>query len=623
MATSISKTSVAVGMDASAFKTGAEGLKSYFKDIGASAGKLVGVLGLASLSFAGIKAGIEASLGKVVAFEKTQAIIEAIGRTAGDSKESIAILVNTLSTITGRSDESGKALGDMARKMLSIGFSAAETEKLVTSFYKTAKAVPGEIGQTYSMLEKMALQLDEMGFVEFGQFKALAELGLPIMDIFAQKISEMRGVVVSTEEVVAQLKLAQSTGGASGITTQEQLQVFAGLGDSEAIQAQAEAVGNTFAGAMGKAKGEISLMFFEIGKAINAFFGGTKTYVALFKTITAGVKAAREQVELLTGVFANNRQWIEDFKNGIDILVVAFFRGFEVMGQQLMESKRLIGEWFDTWRNNNAVSSKLDEAAGKTNLLTELFKGFGDYMEEFASNFEAIFEVWNVILDSFGDGVNDVTNIWEGMYELLQTIKTAGQVGFIAIAEIGINSMNGILAVFEEIADFTQKWIDKFTYGLSAIAEALGIVNKGTTDAAMAQDSGRAGTNLGRIGTEGMADARAELWAQAERERLARIKMYNERKLGLNKDKADAENPSFARGKGGAAGAQLAAPTLLTAGGTEEYKLIMERNNSKLMKGADKTNDLLEQANGHLEQIAAAPRPIAPRNNTTTLIASA
>ena len=625
MATSISKTSVAVGMDASAFKTGAEGLKSYFKDIGASAGKLVGVLGLASLSFAGIKAGIEASLGKVVAFEKTQAIIEAIGRTAGDSKESIAILVNTLSTITGRSEESGKALGDMARKMLSIGFSAAETEKLVTSFYKTAKAVPGEIGQTYSMLEKMALQLDEMGFVEFGQFKALAELGLPIMDIFAQKISEMRGVVVSTEEVVAQLKLAQSTGGASGITTQEQLQVFAGLGDSEAIQAQAEAVGNTFAGAMGKAKGEISLMFFEIGKAINAFFGGTKTYVALFKTITAGVKAAREQVELLTGVFANNRQWIEDFKNGIDILVVAFFRGFEVMGQQLMESKRLIGEWFDTWRNNNAVSSKLDEAAGKTNLLTELFKGFGDYMEEFASNFEAIFEVWNVILDSFGDGVNDVTNIWEGMYELLQTIKTAGQVGFLAIAEIGINSINGILKVFEEMAAFTQKWIDKFSYGLGAIAEALGLVSKGTTDAMMAQDKarGEVGFNLGRVGTNGMAEGRAQIQAQAEEERRARIKMYNERKLGLNKDKADAENPDFARGKGGAAGAQLAAPTLLTAGGTEEYKLIMERNNSKLMKGADKTNDLLEQANGHLEQIAAAPRPTAPRNNITTLIASA
>lgn len=623
MATSISKTSVAVGMDASAFKTGAESLKGYFKDIGATAGKLVGVLGLASLSIGGIKAGIEASLGKVVAFEKTQAIIEAIGRTAGDSKESIAILVNTLSTITGRSDESGKALGDMARKMLSIGFSAAETEKLITSFYKTAKAVPGEIGQTYSMLEKMALQLDEMGFVEFGQFKALAELGLPIMDIFAQKISEMRGVVVSTEEVVAQLKLAQATGGASGITTQEQLQVFAGLGDSEAVQAQAEAVGNTFAGAMGKAKSEISLMFFEIGKAINAFFGGTKTYVAIFKTITAGVKLAREQVELLTGVFANNRQWIDDFKNGIDILVVAFFRGFEVMGQQLMESKRLVGEWFDTWKNNNSVASKLDEAAGKTNIMTELFKGFGEYMTDFASNFEAIFEVWNVILDSFGDGVENVTNIWEGMYEILQTIKTAGQVGFIAIAEIGINSMNGILAVFEEIADFTQKWIDKFTYGLAAIAEALGIVNKGTTDAAMAQDSGRAGTNLGRIGTEGMADARAELWAQAERERKERIRMYNERKLGLAKDKPDAENPDFARGKGGAAGAQLAAPTLLTAGGTEEYKLIMERNNSKLMNGADKTNNLLEQANGHLEQIAQAPRPAAPRNNTTTLIASA
>jgi hypothetical protein len=620
MATSISKTSVAVGMDASAFKTGAESLKGYFKDIGATAGKLVGVLGLATLSIGGIKAGIEGSLGKVIAFEKTQAILEAIGKTAGDSKESVANLVSTLSTITGRNDESGKALGDMARKMMSIGFSAAETEKMVSSFYKAAKASPAEIGETYSTLEKMALNLDEFGFVSLKQYKAVAQLGIPIMEILAKKISEMRGVVVTAEDVAAQLKLSQQTGGASGITTQEQLVVLSGLGDSELVQAQIAAVGNTFAGSMKKSKEEISLMFFEIGKAINAFFGGTKTYVAIFKTITAGVKLAREQVELLTLVFANNRQWIDDFKNGIDILVVAFFRGFEVMGQQLMESKRLVGEWFDTWKNNNSVASKLDEAAGKTNIMTELFKGFGEYMTDFASNFEAIFEVWNVILDSFGDGVENVTNIWEGMYEILQTIKTAAQVGFLAIAEIGINSMNGILAVFEEIADFTQKWIDKFTYGLSAIAEALGIVNKGTTDAAMAQDRGRAGTNLGRIGTEGMAEGRAQIQAQAEEERRARIKMYNERKLGLAKDKPDAENPDFARGKGGAAGAQLAAPTLLTAGGTEEYKLIMERNNSKLQDGKEKTDAILKDQLACLNELVMN-KPGRPNTNTIALIA--
>ena len=226
MATSISKTSVAVGMDASAFKTGAESLKGYFKDIGATAGKLVGVLGLATLSIGGIKAGIEGSLGKVIAFEKTQAILEAIGRTAGDSKESIAGLVSTLSTITGRNDESGKALGDMARKMMSIGFSAAETEKMVSSFYKAAKASPAEIGETYSTLEKMALNLDEFGFVSLKQYKAVAQLGIPIMEILAKKISEMRGVVVTAEEVAAQLKLSQQTGGASGITTQEQLVVW-------------------------------------------------------------------------------------------------------------------------------------------------------------------------------------------------------------------------------------------------------------------------------------------------------------------------------------------------------------------------------------------------------------
>lgn len=621
MATSISKTSVAVGMDASAFKTGAESLKGYFKDIGATAGKLVGVLGLASLSIGGIKAGIEASLGKVVAFEKTQAILEAIGKTAGSSKESVATLVGTLSTITGRNDEAGKLLGDMARKMMSIGFSAAETEKMVNSFYRTAKAVPGEIGQTVGMLEKMALNLDELGFVEFGQYKALAEMGIPIMEVMAAKLSELRGVVITAEEVAAQLKLAQATGGTSGVTTQEQLQVMAGLGDSEAIQAQAEAVGNTFAGAMGKAKSEISLMFFEIGKAINAFFGGTKTYVAIFRMITAGVKAAREQVELLGGVFVNNRQWIEDFKHGIDILVVAFFRGFEVMGQQLIESKKIVGEWFDTFSRNDSVSRRLDEASTKTNLMTEIFKGFGEYMTDFSSNFEAIFHVWDVLMASFGDGVNNVTNIWEGMYELIQTIKTAAQVGFLAIGEIGINSINGILKVFEEIAAFTNAWIDKFNYGLARISEALGIVAKGTADAMQVQDRarGEVGYNLGRIGTAGMADARANIQAQAEEERRARIKMYNERKAGLAKDQPNLEKPDFKRGGPGGAGSQLAAPTLLAAGGAEEYKLIVERNNAKLMDGTKLTNNLLEQANGHLETIAGN-KPIAPALTVVPLI---
>ena len=621
MATNIANTSVKVGMDASGFKKGADGLKGYFADIGATAGKLVGVLGLASLSFAGIKKGIEASFGKVIAFEKTQAILEAIGKTAGDSKESVAGLVGTLSTITGRNDEAGKALGDTARKMMSIGFSAAETEKMVSSFYKVAKASPAEIGETYSTLEKLALNLDEFGFVSLKQYKAVAQLGIPIMEIMAAKLTEVRGVLVTADEVAAQLKLSQETGGASGITTQEQLQVVASLGDSKLVEAQIAAIGGTFAGAMKKSKEEISLLFFEIGKAINAFFGGTKTYVALFKTITAGVKAAREQVELLGSVFANNRQWIDDFKNGIDILVVAFFRGFEVMGQQLLESKKIIGEWFDTFKNNDSVSRRLDEAAAKTNLMTELFKGFGEYMTDFASNFEAIFSVWDVLMASFGDGVSNVTNIWEGMYEIIQTIKTAAQVGFLVIYELGVKSVNGVLKVFEDMAAFTAKWIDKFSYGLSSILESIGLVSKGTTDAMLAQDKarGNVGYNLGRFDAVSPSEARQNIQNQAEEERRARIKMYNERKLGLNKDLPTAENPDFARGKGGAGGAQLAAPTLLSAGGAEEYKLIVERNNAKLMDGAKKTNDLLEQANGHLETIAGN-RPIAPAMTVVPMI---
>jgi len=672
MATSISKTSVAVGMDASAFKTGADSLKGYFADIGATAGKLVGVLGLAALTIGGIKKGIEASFGKVIAFEKTSAILEAIGKTAGDSKESVAGLVGTLSTITGRNDEAGKALGDTARKMMSIGFSAAETEKMVSSFYKVAKASPAEIGETYSTLEKLALNLDEFGFVSLKQYKAVAQLGIPIMEIMAAKLTEVRGVLVTADEVSHQLKQSQESGGRSGITTQEQLQVVASLGDSQLVQAQIDAIGGTFAGAMKKSKEEISLMFFEIGKAINAFFGGTKNYVAIFKTITAGVKLAREQVELLTLVFANNRQWIEDFKHGIQILVIAFFRGFEVMGEQLMASKEIIKGWFSSfvenipaiekaiggffanakgmaseffatvaagftqWATYGAIpidkstaaikdmATATDTGTERVSYMQEIFKGFGEYMTDFADNFQAIFKVWDVIVASFGDGVSNVTNIWEGMYEIIQTIKTAAQVGFLVIYELGVRSINGILKVFEDMAAFTTKWIDKFSYGLARILEVLGIVNKGTAEAMGAVDQARGNVsyNLGRADALSPSEARQNIQNQAEEERRARIKMYNERKLGLNKDLPNAENPDFARGKGGAggAGSQVAAPILLSQGGAEEYKLIVERNNAKLMDGSKEQLDETKKTNAHLQDIKDKPEA-RPQTNTVMALA--
>lgn len=828
MATNIANTSVKVGMDASGFKKGADGLKGYFADIGATAGKLVGVLGLAALTIGGIKKGIEASFGKVIAFEKTSAILEAIGKTAGDSKESIAGLIGTLSTITGRNDEAGKALGDTARKMMSIGFSAAETEKMVSSFYKVAKASPAEIGETYSTLEKLALNLDEFGFVSLKQYKAVAQLGIPIMEIMAAKLTEVRGVLVTADEVSHQLKQSQESGGRSGITTQEQLQVVASLGDSQLVQAQIDAIGGTFAGAMKKSKEEISLMFFEIGKAINAFFGGTKNYVAIFKTITAGVKLAREQVELLGEVFKNNSQWIEDFKNGVDILVVAFIRGFEVMGQQLMESKQLISGWFDAFTENipaieNAIGGFFSSAAtmasdffsgvatgfakwatygsipiekitsassffssigdgwlknaasiggvlissvsqgidvignlfsmvrgglvavgsgflnllnkitgglsgvigsavgsiakfagwigakfaeayynifkGLLNFITmgfsnkvidsitgiasamtstftgvvtsvtsaisgsasaiggfftsatkpvedttgaikgmatatdtgttrvsymqEIFKGFGEYMTDFSNNFQAIFKVWDVIVASFGDGVSNVTNIWEGMYEIIQTIKIAAQVGFLVIYELGVKAINGILKVFEDMAAFTTKWVDKFTYGLTRILEVLGIVNKGTAEAmgAVDQARGNVGYNLGRFDAASPSEARQNIQNQAEEERRHRIQMYNERKFGLDKDKpAGGEKPDFNRpGGAGGAGSQVAAPTLIAQGGAEEYKMIQERNNAALQDGSKEQIAILKEINEAQKALLAKNQP-APSMTVVPMI---
>ena len=381
---------------------------------------------------------------------------------------------------------------------------------------------------------------------------------------------------------------------------------------------------------------------------------------------------ASEQVELLTLVFANNRQWIEDFKNGIQILVIAFFRGFEVMGEQLMASKEIIKGWFSSfvenipaiekaiggffanakgmaseffatvaagftqWATYGAIpidkstgaikdmATATDTGTAHVSYMQEIFKGFGEYMTDFADNFQAIFKVWDVIVASFGDGVSNVTNIWEGMYEIIQTIKTAAQVGFLVIYELGVRSINGILKVFEDMAAFTTKWVDKFTYGLTRILEVLGIVNKGTAEAmgAVDQARGNVGYNLGRFDAASPSEARQNIQNQAEEERRNRIKTYNERKFGLDKDKpAGGEKPDFARGGGaGAAGSQVAAPTLLSAGGAEEYKLIVERNNAKLMDGSKEQLDETKKTNAHLEDIKNKPEA-RPQTNTVMALA--
>jgi hypothetical protein len=268
------------------------------------------------------------------------------------------------------------------------------------------------------------------------------------------------------------------------------------------------------------------------------------------------------------------------------------------------------------------MAKATDTGTERVSYMQEIFKGFGEYMTDFSNNFQAIFSVWDVLMASFGDGVNNVTNIWEGMYEVIQTIKTAAQVGFLVIYELGVKSINGILKVFEDMAAFTTKWIDKFSYGLTNILEAIGLVSKGTTDAMMAQDRarGNVGYNLGRIDAVSPSEARQNIQNQAEEERRARIKMYNERKLGLAKDQPTADNPDFARGRKGEAGAQLAAPTLLTAGGTEEYKLIMERNNSKLQDGKEKTDAILKDQLACLNELVMN-KPGRPNTNTIALIA--
>lgn len=608
----ITTASVKVGLDASKFKAGVDGLKGYMSDITSTATKMIGLLGIGYLGLQGTIEGVKASFGKVMAFEKQQAAIEAV---AGGAEKAKA-LVATLSEITGRNEEQGTALANMARKFINIGMSADEANALVKSFYKAAKAGPDEVTETYAKLENLAIQIEERGVAPIKAWINISKAGIPIFDVMASVLTKNLGRVVTSQEAVKMLE-----GGAIDASTA--LQTLSQVGSDPRTQKAVTAMGYTMAGAMKKAKEEISLYFFEIGKFLNYITGGTKTYVTLFKGITSVVHWMREQIAALPDFLETRMNFIPAFINGLKFLWESFIVGSKLVLSTSAEGWMMIGRFIvDIYNSGINGLEKLSQSGSSISAMVKaMFDGFGEYLSGFGESVAAIGYIFKAVVESFGLDLTKVTNMWEGIYETFMMFKEAAQIGFLGIGQLGVEAMNAVISVVEKLINKTKQWYDNFKLGLTALGETYGILNEGATFKKFEEQvaTGKE-TKLGRFDAGSFATAREDMLAEFKKDREARFKEYQE-KANKRKEKANEEEQKFQRdslAKSGMGG-QLAAPSLMARGGTEEYKLLVDRQQGSLIDLAKqqidetaKTNQILENVRDGMVDNATAIRQLQP-----------
>lgn len=585
----ITTASVKVGLDASKFKAGVDGLKEHISGITSTATKMIGLLGIGYLGLQGTIEGVKASFGKVMAFEKTQAAIEAVAGGAEKAKN----LVATLSEITGRNEQQGTALANMARKFINIGMSADEANALVKSFYKAAKAGPDEVTETYAKLENLAIQIEERGVAPIKAWINISKAGIPIFDVMASVLTKNLGRVVTSQEAVKMLE-----GGAIDASTA--LQALSQVGSDPRTQKAVTAMGYTMAGAMKKAKEEISLYFYEIGKFLNYITGGTKTYVTLFKGITSVVHWMREQIAALPDFLQTRMNFIPNFINGMKFLWNSFVTGIKVTLSSSAEG------WIMIWKAFNDTvgisSDKFSSLGESTKALGFIFKG---------------------ITESFGLDLSKVSSLWEGIYETFLLFKEAAQLGFLAIGQIGVKAMNELLNLTEQLLKKYDKLTDKIAMALGKGANKLGLVDDQTLKF-LAEDNKRrqnaAQPNLGRFDETSIEQARQDMLNQFKAEREKRLeeskKKAEERKKKQEEEEQKFQRDSLARG---GMGNQITAPSLLTRGGADEYKLLVERQQGSLVDLAKqqidetaKTNQILENVRDGMVDNATALRQLQP-----------
>jgi hypothetical protein len=604
MASAITTASVKVGLDASQFKSGVSNLKNSLggidntfsklgKDLfGFIKGNVASLAGLAGLGGLGVmlKKGFDAKQ----VFEKNSLAIKAFGDSAGD----LDPLLNTLRQITFRNSEMGETAGEAARKLLSAGYSGKEAAALIKSFGAAAKASPEEAKMVFDKLTDTMLELKNSGVAQSADFKKLQELGLPVYDLLAKRLSDVNGRMINSAEAAEMLQRGM-------VSSKDAIIALGSASSDPRIMALQSSMKATLPGAIGNLKGEINTFFANLVSGFDQATGATSILANGINKVAEWIKALTPNVETTVAIIKEN--W--------EGLGTVFAETGSFIGQSFLEGLKQIKDWF------TESYGKLGELAGgaTTNLggLYETAKGF---LNEFGSTSETVWNSAGELIKTYGLDLEGTTNIWEGLYELGYSFWDMLKVGWIGIKSLGIEVINSWLEISEK---FTKSWdnaTNSIASGLAWAGNKIGLISEDTLKTLEEDNKSREQNYKPDFGRVDQIDVANETANELERQRMAR----EERKRGYQeryqrqqdeiKNKSTDVGPNALENvqTGKAIAGELAkaiSPALITRGGAEEYKLMVERQQQGLtadqLKEQQKTNGLLDDLNNKMDSLVS------------------
>lgn len=594
MAANITTASVKVGLDASTFKSGVQNLKASlggldntFSKLGKDLfsfvkGNIAGLAATAGLTTIGamLKKGFDASQ----VFEKNSLAIKAFGETAGDLEP----LLGTLRQMTFRNTEMGETASEAARKLLSAGYSGREAAALIKSFGAAAKASPEEAKMVFDKLTDTMLELKNSGVAQAADFKKLQELGLPVYDLLAKRLSEVHGRMVTSTEAAEMLQ--------RGLVSSKDAIIALGSasGDPRIMQLQAS-MKATLPGALNNLKGEVNTFFANLVSGFDQATGFTANLAAGINTLAGYIKNLTPSVEATVAIIKEN--W--------EGLGTVFAETGAFIGQSFVEGLKQIKDWF------SESYGKLGElAGGATTSLGGLYETAKGFLGDFGTTAE---EVWNgagELVKNYGLDLDGTTNLWEKLYEIGHGFWDMIKVGWIGIKQLGIEVINTWIGLTEKLVKKWDGWTNSIASGLAKAGNKIGLISDDTLKTLEEDNARREQDFKPDYGRLDNIDVANETAAELERQRIAREERrrgYQERANRMQQDAGskpeagpnDLLNVQTGKAIAGEIG-KVVAPLLITRGGAEEYKLMVERQQESL--NADQVNEQ-KLTNEHLNNL--------------------
>lgn len=195
----------------------------------------------------------------VMAFANTEEILTRIKGLAGEA--AATKLGGVMNEIANQGRIAQDVVGKLATGFLGLGVSSADAARLVESFGRTSLVAGSGASEVFTKLGDVAQNMMRTGQVSKDDFAALAAMNLPVYDALAQRLSNVTGQAVSTQQAID--LLAQGAVGAH-----DAINAIASMSSNADVIKQSEAQAGTLKGIYARLAGEVEGFFTQFGLVI-------------------------------------------------------------------------------------------------------------------------------------------------------------------------------------------------------------------------------------------------------------------------------------------------------------------------------------------------------------------